>query len=94
MASKMKGQRVKGGWVDEANLLDLLDEIEHGPPPCPHSVTMNNGGWTHERDPNSAYYLEWVHGDPNCRRSKFPGKNRTQLPKVGWSKKKQKDVPL
>lgn len=82
--------------VNEPDLLDLLDEAEHGPPPCPHrfSVSVKNGGWVHETDSASPYYLEWVHGDPACRRSAIPGLNRQSLPTRGWSRELQKDAPL
>lgn len=58
------------------DLFDVLDEIENGPPACPHPVRMSNGGWAFERDPKSPYFREWVHGDSNCRRSRFPGRKQ------------------
>ena len=77
------------------DLLDLLDEIEQGPPPCLHHHNpRNGGGWVHETDPDSPYFLEWVHSDPRCRRSALPGLHKTPMPTRGWSRKKQKDVKL
>lgn len=63
---------------DGPDLFDILDEIENGPLPCPHryGVRMETGGWSHETDPHSPYFEEWVHGDPNCRRSAFPGEKQ------------------
>ena len=77
-------------------LLDLIAEQEHGPLPCPHRFSAGKHGhaWVLETDPRSAYYMEWVHSDPNCRRSAFPGKNKETPPTMGWSRKLQKDVPL
>jgi hypothetical protein len=77
-------------------LLDLLEEQEHGPLPCPHrfAVAKLGHGWAHESDPDSPYFEEWVHGDPACRRSAFPGRYKQPFPTMGWSRKKQKDVPL
>jgi hypothetical protein len=80
--------------ADEPDLLDVIEEIEHGPLPCPHSVNMKNGGWAPQMDPKKPYYLEYVHGHPHCRRSKFPGKNKIKAPTMGWSRELQKDVPL
>ena len=80
--------------ADEPDLLDMIEEIEKGPLPCPHMVTMANGGWSHQRDPKKPYYLEWVHANPRCMRSKFPGKHKTPMPTMGWSRELQKDVPL
>lgn len=78
---------------DEPDLLDVIAEIEHGPLPCPHNVGVRSGsGWSQELDPSSPYYAEWVHSDPNCRRSKFPG-HKQPLPTKAWSKAKQQDVP-
>lgn len=81
---------------DGPDLFDLLDEIEHGPPACPHvsAVGKNGAGWTHETTPGSPYFLEWVHGDPACRRSAHPGAHKQPLPTMGWSRELQKDVPL
>jgi hypothetical protein len=78
---------------DGPDLFDLLDEIENGPSPCPHLVTKTTG-WAHERDPRSDYFLEWVHADPNCRRSALPGHSKTPMSTMGWSRELQKDVPL
>lgn len=59
----------------QIDLFDVIDEAENGPPPCPHFPSVKTGrGWGLEMDPKSEYYLEWVHADPACRRSKFPGK--------------------
>lgn len=83
--------------LDEPNLLDMLEEIEHGPMPCPHVVRVGAGkkdGWEHERNRRSPYYLEWVHSDPHCRRSARPGHSKTPLPTMGWSRELQKDVEL
>lgn len=82
--------------VEEDDLLTLLEEQESGPRPCPHVFSVGKGktgGWVHERDPDSPYYLEWVHSDPNCRRSAIPGHSKTPLPDKVWSRKLQKDVP-
>lgn len=81
---------------DGPDLFDLLDEVENGPPACPHvySAGKNGHGWTHEQDPASSYFLEWVHSDPACRRSAHPGKTKTPMPTMGWSRELQKDVPL
>lgn len=81
---------------DEPDLFDLLEEQERGPLPCPHvgGVGRGGSGWTHQRDPKKPYFLEWVHSDPRCRRSAFPGKFKTPLPTMGWSRELQKDVPL
>lgn len=80
---------------DGPDLFDLLDEIEHGPPACPHVYSVGRGsGWVHEQNPTSPYYLEWVDSNPACRRSAFPGKHKTPMPKMGWSRELQKDVPL
>lgn len=81
---------------DEPDLLTLLAEEEHGPLPCPHRFSAGKHGsaWVHESDPTSPYFEEWVHSLPSCRRSAFPGKNKQPFPKVGWSRKLQKDVPL
>ena len=81
---------------DGPDLFDLLEEIEHGPPPCPHvyAVGKNGSGWAHETSPGSPYFQEWVHGDAACRRSARPGTHKQPLPTVGWSKEHQKDVPL
>lgn len=81
---------------DEPDLFDLLDEIENGPPPCPHVYRVGKGarGWTHENDPASPYFQEWVDSDPSCRRSARPGTNKQPFPTVGWSRELQKDVPL
>lgn len=83
--------------IEEPDLLTLLEEQEHGPPACPHvfAVGVRSGyAWAHEDDSASDYYEEWVHSDPTCRRSAFPGKNKQPFPKMGWSRKLQKDVPL
>lgn len=82
--------------MSEPDLLDLLMEQEVGPLPCPHivSVGKDGTGWTHERNPKSAYYLEWVHSATYCRRSALPGHNRQPIPSMGWSQELQKDVPL
>lgn len=80
--------------ADEPDLLDVIAEIEHGPLPCPHIVGMKEGGWTHQTNSRLPYYLEYVHAHPRCMRSKFPGKFKYPLPKIGWSAKLQKDVPL
>lgn len=65
---------------DEPDLLTLLDEQEHGPPPCPHAASVgprSGSGWAYETDPASAYYQEWVHaGKGECRRSAFPGRKQ------------------
>lgn len=82
---------------DGPDLFDLLDEQENGPKPCPHVYSVGahgKYGWTHESDPKSDYYLEWVHADPACRRSAIPGHYKQPLPTMGWSRKLQKDVPL
>ena len=81
---------------DGPDLFDLLDEIEHGPPACPHaySAGKDGTGWTHERSPDSPYFMEWVHSDPACRRSVRPGHHKQPLPTMGWSRELQKDVPL
>lgn len=78
------------------DLLDLLAEQENGPLACPHRFSAGKHGyaWEHEADPNSPYFEEWVHSDPRCRRSAFPGKNKQPFPKMGWSRELQKDVPL
>lgn len=67
--------------MDEPNLLDVLDEIENGPPPCPHvaGVGKNGYGWEHERSPESPYFKEWVHADPACRRSALPGQHKQEF---------------
>lgn len=80
----------------EPDLLMLLEEQEHGPPACPHRFSAGKYGsaWAHERDPASPYYEEWVHADPRCRRSAFPGQYKQPVPKMGWSRELQKDVPL
>lgn len=82
--------------TDEPDLFDLLDEMENGPPGCPHAyaVGKNGHGWTHEKDPNSPYYMEWVDSNPACRRSVRPGTNKQPFPTVGWNCELQKDVPL
>lgn len=82
---------------DEPDLLDLLAEQESGPRPCPHRFSVgprSGSSWVWENDPSSPYYTEWVHSDPRCRRSSFPGKSKTPAPTMGWSRKLQKDVPL
>lgn len=78
------------------DLLDLLDEQEHGPSPCPHRFSAGKRGhaWVHEDDSASPYFQEWVHADPACRRSAFPGQHQQPFPTVGWDPKRQKDVPL
>lgn len=81
--------------TDEPDLLTLLADMESGPAACPHVFSSRSGqGWTHEKDPASPYFLEWVHSDPTCRRSARPGHYKTPLPKMGWSRELQKDVPL
>lgn len=80
----------------EDDLLTLLAEQEAGPRPCPHVFSVSprgRHGWVHEDDPASPYYEEWVHSDPTCRRSAKPG-NKQPFPKMGWSRKLMKDVPL
>lgn len=79
--------------ADEPDLLDLIEEAEHGPPACPHAVMMKTGGFVQEWDEDSPYYAEWVHAHPNCRRSKFPG-CKQPMPTVKWDKELQKDVPI
>ncbi len=81
---------------DGPDLFDLLDEIEHGPPACPHvyATGKDGTGWVHETTPDSPYFGEWVHSDPRCRRSALPGTSKQPLPGVGWSRELQKDVPL
>lgn len=81
---------------DGDDLLTLLAEQESGPRPCPHrfSAGKRGFGWAHETDPASPYFEEWVHNDPACKRSAFPGKNRDPIPTMGWSRELQKDVPL
>lgn len=82
---------------DGPNLLDLLEEQQSGPLPCPHVFAVGksgNGGWVHQTDPKKPYFLEWVHSDPRCRRSARPGHSKTPLPTMGWSRELQKDVSL
>lgn len=58
---------------EQMDLLALLQE-QTGPRPCPHAnVGMKTGGWTLEHNKRSPYYREWVHANPRCRRSRFPG---------------------
>ena len=82
---------------DEPDLLTLLAEQEHGPPSCTHRFIVGSKSryaWVCETDPASPYHREWVHSDPACRRSSFPGKFKQVLPTTGWNRKLQKDVPL
>lgn len=82
---------------DGDDLLTLLAEQESGPRPCPHGPSRGKNadyGWVVEKDPDSPYYREMVHNDPNCRRALNPGSLQYKLPTVGWSRKLQKDVPL
>lgn len=59
----------------QIDIFAAIDEAENGPPPCPHAPNVKSGyGFALEHDPRSEYYLEWVHADPACRRSKFPGR--------------------
>jgi hypothetical protein len=90
-------RRYRAPEPDGDDLLTLLAEQESGPRACPHvfSVGVRSGhAWVHEDDPASDYYEEWVHSDPRCRRSAFPGAYKQPFPKMGWSRKLQKDVPL
>lgn len=68
----MRSSKQVAGQVD---LFEAIDEAENGPPPCPH---MPQHGFALERDPKSEYYLEWVHSNPACRRSKFPGRKEVK----------------
>lgn len=90
----MPGRRAP---ADEGpSLLDLLEEQEHGPPPCAHNGRVgpkHGSGWAQELDPASPYYGEWVHNVPWCRRSAVPG-TKNPLPKRKWSRELQKDVPI
>ena len=59
------------GQIDIFAVLEGKD----GPPPCPHIPNSKQGhGYALEYDKTSEYYNEWVHADPNCRRSTFPGR--------------------
>ena len=66
------------------DLLDLINEQLNGPLPCEHvykvGPRLDGYGWTHETDPTSAYYGEWVHSRPDCRRSSRPGHSVQQPP--------------
>lgn len=89
-------RRNKAPEPDGDDLLTLLAEQESGPRPCPHAFSVGAAkkwGWVYETDPNSDYYLEYVHSHPGCRRSAFPGKHKTPRPTIGWSRELQKDVP-
>lgn len=55
----------------QTDIFSHIDEAENGPPPCSHASA---NGFSFDVDPKSPYYLEWVHGDLKCRRSKFPGR--------------------
>lgn len=81
--------------TQEPDLLTLLEEQATGPLPCPHRFSAGKHGsaWVHEDNPDSPYFEEWVHSQPGCRRSAFPGKYKQPFLTVGWSRKLQKDVP-
>lgn len=78
------------------DLLELLEEQEHGPLPCPHRFVSAKRGaaYRHDTDPESPYFEEWVHADPSCLRSSFPGQYKDPLPTEGWDPDLQKDVPI
>lgn len=55
------------------DLLDLLDEAENGPKPCPHVFKVgtkgsDRPGWTEDRNPKSPFFGMWVDVNPDCRR--------------------------
>jgi hypothetical protein len=56
----------------QIDIFAVLDEAENGPPACQHVAR----GFALDADPKSDYYMEWVHSDPACRRSKFPGRKQ------------------